>query len=32
LVDVVVKLSRDPGAFFLLSFNELSGHVRQCLF
>src|SRR6201984_2021725 len=32
LVDVVMKLSSNASAFFLLSFNHLSGHVRQRLF
>src|SRR5215472_2213470 len=32
LVDVVVKLSPDPGAFLLLRFNQLSTHVRKSLF
>ena len=32
LVDVVVKLSGDPGAFLLLRFNQLSAHVGKNVF
>src|SRR5215469_3293880 len=31
LVDIVVQLSRDTGALFLLRLNQLSSHIRECL-
>ena len=32
LVDVIVKFSRNPGAFLLLSLNQLSGHAQKRFF